>query len=489
MLRLETENPMPLNVPITEEMVRGLAPDDATWDKATELAGSDRLANPGVSADGTWLLADAKGAAKEPYHVSADFVDPNSPVLRSDSPSRQSPDKYALALLLKYARTPDAFGTREPTDELVAKREKKVAADERKKFGPGAPKREKKAAIDKQTAAQRDGLETLDRLLIDLVAGGKWFEPERVEKIERQAKGLGDAHLPAATHTLRRLLLLAKQKGIGDEDRQLLGADLIGQLYLIVQRGKALLDGRIPEGETANEADYLVEEILGRPWPLSDLKDKGYWKEGLSLLELAYERTDDDARQQRIEISDLIDLDTGDIYQAVAHRPYKGLNPVPEQPSYSAPLTIAEAAIYPGFLNRRVRWEKPAETINRPNPEALEAAYNLAVPDIGAVIEAFKDQLRHPLAPRDTVVLLQCEQVGRVGDRTVVLEDAAGNRVEAADRRKDFSNTANLVRAMGMLGKDKPAVLVRLFVQPIPNTIVALPLAALTAKQHLRLGL
>ena len=202
---------MPLNVPITEDMVRGLAPDDTTWAKAAELAGSDRLLNPGVSADGTWLLADAKGAAKDPYHVSADFVDPNSPVLRSNSPSRQAPDKYTLALLLKYARTPDAFGTREPADDLLAKREKKVAADERKKFGPSAPKREKKSVADKQTAAQRDGIEVLERLLVDLVAVGKWFEEERIEKLERQAKSLGDAHLPLATYTLRKLLLLSKQ--------------------------------------------------------------------------------------------------------------------------------------------------------------------------------------------------------------------------------------------------------------------------------------
>jgi hypothetical protein len=479
---------MPLNVPITEEMIRGLAPDDATWQKAAELAGSDRFVNAGVSADGTWLLADAKGAGKDPYHVSVDFVDPNQPVPRSTSPSRQTPDKYTLALLLKYARQPDTFGTREPSDDLVAKREKKVAADERKKFGPGAPKREKKSAADKQTVAQREGLEVLDRLLIDLVATGKWFEEERIEKLERQAKSLGDAHLPAATHTLRRFLLLAKQKGIGEEDRLFLGAELISQLYFIVQRGKAYLEGRLSEGESQTEADYFVEEILSRPWQITDLKEKGYWKENLSLLELAYERTDDDSRQQRVETSDLIDLDTGDIYQAVAYRPYKGLNPIPEQPSYSTPLTITEAAIYPGFLNRRVRWEKTAETIGRPNPESLETAYNLAVPDVGAVIEAFKEQLKNPLAPRETVVLLQCEHVGRIGDK-VVLEDAAGNRVEAADRRKDYLNTANLVRAMGMLGRDKPAVLARLFVQPLTNTIVALPLAALTAKHHLRLGL
>ncbi len=132
---------MPLTVPITEEMVRGLAPDDATWSKAQELAGSDRLLDPGTSADGTWIVADAKGSGKDPYHVSADFADPNAPVLRSTSPSRKTPDKYGLALLLKYVRQPDSFGTREPSEDLLGRREKKVAADERKKFGPAAPKR------------------------------------------------------------------------------------------------------------------------------------------------------------------------------------------------------------------------------------------------------------------------------------------------------------------------------------------------------------
>ncbi|HVK09954.1 MAG TPA: hypothetical protein VM597_14385, partial [Gemmataceae bacterium] len=188
---------MPLNVPITEDMVRGLAPDDATWTRAAEIAGSDRFIEPGVSADGTWLVADAKGSGKEPYHVSADFVDPNGPVLRSTSPSRQAPDKYALGLLLKYARDPNAFGTREPSDELLAKRDKKVAADERKKFGPGAPKREKKSAADKQLVAQREGLEVLERLLVDLVAAGHWFEAGRDQVDEQpledlQALALGD---------------------------------------------------------------------------------------------------------------------------------------------------------------------------------------------------------------------------------------------------------------------------------------------------------
>jgi hypothetical protein len=206
------------------------------------------------------------------------------------------------------------------------------------------------------------------------------------------------------------------------------------------------------------------------------------------LFELAYERTDDDARQQRIEVSNLVDLGSGDIYQAIAHRPYKGINPMPEQPSYATPLAISEAAIYPGFLNRRVQWDRSAETALRTSPATLEAVYGLAIGDFAAVLEAFRDQLKHPLAPREAVFLLQCEHIGRIGER-VVLEDAAGTRIELVDRRKDYSNVANLVRAMGMLGRDRPAVLVRVYVQPIANSIVALPLAALTAKHHLRLGL
>src|SRR5205823_2627632 len=129
--------------------------------------------------------------------------------------------------------------------------------------------------------------------------------------------------LPAATYALRRFLLVGKQKALGEDERLFLGADLLAQLWAIVQRAKIYLEGRLPEGEPQETADALIEEVLGRSWQLSELKEKGYWKTDLSLFELAYERTDDDARQQRIEVSDLIDLNSGDIVHALAHRPYK----------------------------------------------------------------------------------------------------------------------------------------------------------------------
>ena len=473
---------MPLNVTISEDMIRGLAPNDATWQKATEIADSDRLQNPGVSADGSWLLADAKGSAKHPYIVSADFADVNQPVLRSTSPDRSPPDKYSLALLLAYARKPESFGVREPSDELILKREKKVAADERKKFGPAAPKRSSLAKTDKKTAAAHDAIEQLDRLLFELVAAGDWYSEPHHEKMERVGKALADAGLPAASFTVRKLMILEKQK-ISEDDKNLLGGELLGQLWVISDRVKAFLHETPVEGESAAVSEYLAAELLGRAPATPNTVH------GLKLLELAYERGDDDSRQQRAEISDLIDLNTGKIYQSVSYRPFKGVNQIPQQTSYEAPVTVREAIIHAGFMNSRIEWDKTAETVAASNADALATAYGLARPTFADVLAEFKEQLRTPLAPREAVVLLHPATIGKIGEKFTVLEDVDGARIEAADIRKDYSNVANLVRGTAMLGKDQPALLVRLFVRTTMNTIVAQPLALLTPKAHLRLGL
>jgi hypothetical protein len=478
---------MPLSIPITEEMVQNFSPDDSSWQKAKEIVREKRILNPGVSADGTWLIGEGKGSAKEPYSMSIDFVDINSPVFRSSSPSRKFPDKYSLALLLAYAQKPDSFSTREPADDLLAKREKKQAQDAKKAGAFPAAKKVNKAAQDKKIAAQREGLELLEKLLVDIVAAGQWFEESRLEKLERQAKQLNDSFLPATMHTLRKLILLGRNEEVSDEEKMAHASELIGQLWATVQKGRAYLDNKLSGEETQAEADAVMEEVLGKAWQLTELKEKGYFQSNLSLLELAYERTDDESRLQRIEISNLLDLNSGDVRQAIAYRPFKGLNQIPEQPSHMNPITVPEGAIYPGFLNRRVRWEKGSETEENSNKH-LEQAYKLAKPDFKTAVEAFRAQLKHPLAPREAVIFVRCEKIGKVDDQ-VVLEDANGTRIEAVDRNKDYSNVSNLIRGAGMLGKDKPAVLLRLFVRPLTNTIVAIPLAMLTNKHQLRLGL
>jgi hypothetical protein len=474
---------MPQTVALTEEDIHRVAPDDKAIQAARDLVRSKKFVKPAVSPDGTWLLAQCKGSAL--YEVSVDLGS-GTPVGRCTCPSRKFPCKHALGLMLAYVAAPGSFAEREPPAELAAKRQKQAQRAPKAESAEPAPRKVNQEALAKKVAAQREGLDLLESLIVDLVSGGPWSEPSRLERLERQSLQMSDAYLPGARVMLRRLVLLGGEAGLDEAERNARATDLIGQLWATVQKGRNYLDGKLSGDEAQAEADAVVEELLGHAWHLAELREKGYTRQGLKLMELAYERDDDRAREERVETSHLIDLNDGAIYRAITYRPFKGLSRIAEQPSYTQPLAVREAAVYPGFLNRRVRWEKGAEQAEPASPSHVQAAFAAAAPEFEPALAAFRRQLKHPLAPREAVVLVRCKAVGRVGDR-VVVEDAAGARLEAVDLRDGDDNVANLARAAGMI--PQPALLARLHLRPVANAIVAQPLAALSDKTHLRLGL
>ena len=472
---------------LTTEAVHRLAPDDKALQAARDLVRKQSFRDLGRSADGTWLMGRCQGSAV--YEVSVDLEPESGPVGRCSCPSRKFPCKHALGLMLAYLDAPGGFAAREPAAELVAKREKqaqKAPKPAEEASAPAAPRKVNAAALAKKVAAQREGLDLLETLLLDLVAGGQWHEPARLERLGRQGKQLGDAYLPGAALMVRRLVLLGEREGPADEVRAARASELLGQMWAAVQKGRNYLDGKLAGDEAPAEADAVLEDLLGRAWQLAELRERGHVRQGLELLELAYERADDEARQEQVQTSHLLDLKDGALHRAITYRPARKAAQVAEQPSYTQPLTVGEAVIYPGFLNRRVRWEKGAEQVLPLERAHLKAAFDRAAPAIEPALAAFRQQLKNPLAPREATALLRCRAVGRVGDR-VVLEDETGGRMEAVDLRAGDHNVANLVRAAGMLAT--PAVLARLHVVPVLNAIVAQPLAALTPDHHLRLGL
>jgi hypothetical protein len=480
---------MAATLSLTEDLLHRLAPDTDSLQTARGLVRKKSFTGHGISPDATWLLGRCKGSGKEPYEVSIDLSDSATPIFRCNCPSRKFPCKHGLGLLLEYMENAARFAEMEPPAELLAKREKKTAREQKKADGaPAAPRKVNAAALSKKAAAQRDGLGLLEKLLLDLAAGGQWFDDATLGKLERQSKQLSDAYLPGARIVLRRLIGVGRGAGLDDEQRNTAGADLIAHLWATVQKGRNYLDDKLAGDETRAEADAVIEDVLGKTWQLAELREKGCVKANVEFIELAFERSDDDARGERVEISHLLAPSEGSIYQAIAYRPFRGLNQIPEQPSYSQPFLVSEVAVYPGFLNRRVRWEKGAEQVHELRPGDLQRAYATARPQFKSVLDEFRQQLKHPLAPREAVMFIRCERIGRVGDR-VVAEDSAGVRLEMIDRRSDYSNVANLVRAGGMPGMAKPALLARLLVSPAANSIVAEPLALLTAEHHLRLGL
>jgi hypothetical protein len=389
--------------------------------------------------------------------------------------------------MLAYLAAPSSFSPREPAAELLAKRDKQAQRKEKKAEEAKAPRKVNVAALAKKAGAQKEGLDLLEKLVVDLVAAGQWHEGSRLDQLERQAKQLSDAYLPGAMTELRRLVLVGRQQELPEAERLVRGTGIIGRLWATVQKGRDFLDGKLAGGESQAEADAVLEEVLGHAWQLTELRDKGFVRQNLQLFELAHQREDDHGRQERVEASFLLDMKDGGIYRAITYRPFKSLKYVPEQPSYTEPLTVSEAALYPGFpLNRRIRWEKGAEKSEPLTPAHLKSVYGLAVPAFEKAVTAFRQQLKNLLAPLTGDALLRCNKIGRIG-ADVVLEDGQGGRLVARDRIAGQNNVANLVRAAGMLSE--PAVLVSLFFQPQHNAIVAQPLAALTDQAHLRLGL
>lgn len=472
---------MPLNATLTEDIIAHLASDEASLKSAREIVEKKRYSAPGTSGDGTWLLAEFPGSGSSDYSTSVDFGDPERPTVRCTCPSRKLPCKHGLALMILHERHPDAFKNRVVPIELVEKREKKKALETKRI----PPKKASRDAADKKLSAQREGLDLLSKLLTDLVASGQWFEESRLERMERLAKQLSDAFLPEPMYALRRLYLAGKTVGMGEDERMAIAGDLFGHLHTLVERGRSFLSTKLAGEAKDDETSLTMEHILGRVWQYAELKSRNLVLFDLNLVELAFERIDDEARQQRLEISNLIDLEDGSIRQAITYRPFKGLGSIPVQTSWQTPIFVREAVNYPGFVNRRIRWEDQSEEPREPD---LAKPHALAKDSIAEVLKTFRTQLGHPLAPREMVALIQTAKIGESG-KIVAIEDRHGARLTLADRTKDYSPLGNFRRAAGMPSMKSPSVLVRLFLQPATGNVLAAPLALLNAEKHIRVGI
>lgn len=483
--------------PLSEETIQRLAPDASAVQAARGLVRKKSFKNLGISADGTWLLAQCQGSGKDPYEVSVDLVQPSAPVGRCTCPSRKFPCKHSLGLMLAYAADPDSFKEREPSEDLLAKREKKAKRSEKAADGPKEPRKVNKSAQLKKAQAQRDGLDLLEKLLLDLVAGGQWYEPSRLNQLERQAKQLRDHYLPGAAVGLKSFAVFGQDEYWEEgekrnkelEHKQTIeaGARICSYLWSMVQRGRNYLDGKLAGDETQDEADAAIEQVLGHAWQLTELREKGYCRHDLRLLELAYSRLNNFAREERHEISYLLDLKEGNVYRAVTYRPWRSLKFVPEQPSYSEVLRIKEAAIYPGFGTPRIRWEKNLEETEPVNSGILQTAYSLAAKSFESVVSDFRKGRKNPLANEESVGIywVQCAAIGLAGEY-LVLEDSEGNRLRPVGEAGNLdANYMNLYRAGSML--HKPAVLIRIDCFD-SNGIYVEALAVLTPEVHLRLG-
>ncbi len=270
---------------------------------------------------------------------------------------------------------------------------------------------------------------------------------------------------------------------VTDDHKRASGARLLAQLWTMIKKGRAVLETK--DEESAAETDAVVEELLGKVWQLAELKEKGFVRTGVRLYELAYHRFDDDAREERVETSYLYDLDTNAIHRDVQYIPSRRVGKHPTKPSYTGVLAAAEAAIYPGFANRRIRWEAEAlsETADTATARAVVIEHAVPVRDAAQALQA---QRKNLLAPDTIVVAVQAARV-EFAERGGFLEDRSGTRLAFATDQASLAALESLQLTGWPAGAG--AFVVELVVDEQQNTIAARPMTVLSAAGALRLSL
>jgi hypothetical protein len=501
---------MPIEV--TEDLIRAVTTKDKTLSDGRTLSKKGAFSNLKRLEDGTLLWGLCAGSGSKPYELSIDLAG-DSPVIRCTCPVKPPPCKHTLGLLVHFLDQKAKFAVAQAPEELLEKRAKSVERAEKRAEAATKPREVNKVALEKKTKAQRDALDLLETLVIDIASSGLGtIDSKKAAKLVEQARQLNDAYLNGAAEALRRLAALASAVTPDDDDDDIYyglrepGDDLpedlrhrlmlrhLTRLWAMVKKGQKALDQRLEEGESESEADAVVEDLLGKIWDLPELKARGYVKRDLDLFELADERYLDNVRQERIEEGYLLDLADGSIYVDRKFRPVAALDKVPEKPGYESPFTVAEAGIYPGFVNRRLRWEIAAFKSRKITADDFRRIHAVAAVSLEAAVARYKEQIKNPLAPGEAMVFFRVANVTKA-DGVLVVSDEKGARLVLLDSPlARYRSTNNLEMAAGAALENgtliQPAsLLVRLYRGLVDDAIYGQPFALVVGTSHIRLGM
>lgn len=174
---------------LTREKVEQLAPDQASLGAALKLMKPANFPLLARTGDGSLIWGECQGSGATPYRV---IVSPPDLGYKCTCPSRKFPCKHVLAVMWIACESPQRFGEAAPPDwvgDWLARRRPKAAAERQTGSAGGSlaaaaaaadaadegadPRAIARAAAQRQRlreereAAVRDGLDDLDRWIVD----------------------------------------------------------------------------------------------------------------------------------------------------------------------------------------------------------------------------------------------------------------------------------------------------------------------------------
>jgi hypothetical protein len=185
-----------LQLPLSEQQILALAPDEPSKKAGKELASAPKWVSKGGNESALW--GECQGSGSNPYQTQVDL---GNIAFKCSCPSRKFPCKHGLGLLLYNARAPKDFTvTQMPAwvEEWISKRADKQEKQAEKKEKPV----DEAAQVKRQAAREQKVGDGLDELLLwmkDIVRNGilnipekgsVYFETTARRMVDAQATGM-----------------------------------------------------------------------------------------------------------------------------------------------------------------------------------------------------------------------------------------------------------------------------------------------------------
>ena len=433
---------------ITEQQILLHAPSPAVAESGRILSDEGRFSGRCHSADGLAFWAECAGSAKNPYSVSVDLaLSEEEPVYCCSCASTHFPCKHALGLMYELlAGKP--FTNAEPPSYLIKARAKEKTERERAAQRLLRARKLDATLRRKKLERQLEGLDKAERMAEELLRGGDdALDSMPTQGLERMATELGNNDLPGASRAFERIALVERRLHQPEEDWELAlhRAELLrilSALWVLIQRGRALLTRQLESGGYAME-DPVLYELMGGAWNADELRDLGAVRKNARLVQLSFDVAREELRRTETERAFWLELGRGDLVYTVTERSDRAARCEGMEDSFFDLLEVPLLYVTPVASCPRVWWDAAA-----PQPLTAEERASLpgfAAKSIADAVEAARWQLREPLLPGYVPALIAVGSVGRVRN-VLVLRDAAGGSIRLCDRREDGAARASTLR-------------------------------------------
>jgi hypothetical protein len=396
---------------------------------AAYRAGHDYLrqgqVQQGVVAAST-AYATVRGSTD--YRVSVAFAAEPHVTCTCPAHRRSRYCKHVVAVCVALLQQPADFAVSD------ARPEPQVSTPGRRRRTPASG-----GAKSEPAALRTAGLETVDRLLVELAEGGLvGLGPEKaaliaqagelvralklrrlgslVLSLQRAVDGQRDLLRPTGrrvgslygTAPSTSVQVQTAQRELALEPSEFLR--LLSDLYLARRAVGAQLNGQIALDPR------LAEDLLGKTWRAEELEPATDFE----LVEVGYSHVDDG--EFSVETSFLADPATGAIY---AERQILPLGRrAPPKPRYRERLEVAEAGLYPGEPPRRIRLQRMRRApLRLADVERLIARATTSVASLG---EQLAGRISAPFGPAEVAVLFRPAALIRHEQRVGALDVASG---------------------------------------------------------------